>query len=821
MYLRRLEIAGFKSFAGRVKFDFKPGVVAIVGPNGSGKSNVAEAIQWVLGAQNSRDLRARKSEELIYSGSEGGKTKASMAEVVMTLEGKTSETELGVDQLIVSRRLYRSGETEYRLGGRKVLVKDLMKILAQAGFGTSSYTVIGQGMIDSLIIASPAERKLLFEEASGIRAFELERADTLRKLARAEERATALRDEVSQLIPERDALALQVDRLARHAQLTAQLRALRSQYIGSQLLRLRTERAAAKQSQKDWQQKLRQSEKILKQRQAEAQALASSSADNSAKQAQLLERLSQIDSERTALAEQIATIQAQLQILDQLQRQQGTRPVELKDQLKQIDGRLVEFRKKLIKQVAASEQYADRIAAHNKNIEGFTKQLTRLRAKLRSNQRNSYLAQALGLARLLVKDLQSDKPLQPAAMRLALHKLIRSVKLASESDLTAVPLEIAKLQQQISREIARREDIVEQQTTEIIKVRSIELDIHALEREEIELQARLAETREAHQDSPQERSKHATELRGLTKRRDALDGQAATLRAELTELTAGGTTDEQVALAHAVDAAARVVEDAQAELARLENAFQDYKRAEQALRDQATAWHIAARPSDQVENVDERDITRVEAEIEVIGEVDEALVQAHTELADRVSYLETQATDMEAGVKDLRKVLTELERRIQTTFEKNFARINTEYTKQFARLFRGGSAALELTRYEDDEYGIEITAKPPGKRVELLSSLSGGERALAAIALLAAILSVNPSPFVVLDEVDAALDDANAQLFTETLKQLARHSQLLVITHNHETMLSADALYGITTTPKAASTVIAVDLQAAEALTVG
>ncbi len=820
MYLRRLEIAGFKSFAGRVKFDFKPGVVAIVGPNGSGKSNVAEAIQWVLGAQNSRDLRARKSEELIYSGSEGGKAKASMAEVVMTLEGKTGETELGVDQLIVSRRLYRSGETEYRLGGRKVLVKDLMKILAQAGFGASSYTVIGQGMIDSLIIASPAERKLLFEEASGIRAFELERADTLRKLARAEERATALRDEVGQLMPERDALALQVDRLARHAQLTAQLRALRSQYIGSQLQRLRTDRAAAKQSQKEWQQKLRQSEKTLKQRQAEAQALASSSADNSAKQAQLLEQLSQIDSERTALAEQIATIQAQLQMLDQLQRQQGTRPVELKDQLKQIDSRLAEFRKKLIKQVAASEQYADRIAAHNKNIEGFTKQLTRLRAKLRSNQRNSYLAQALGLARLLVQDLQSDKPLQPAAMRLALHKLIRSVKLASESDLTAVPLEIAKLQQQISREIARREDIVEQQTTEIIKVRSIELDIHALEREEIELQARLAETREAHQDSPQERSKHVAELRGLTKRRDALDGQAVTLRAELTELTAGGTTDEQVALAHAVDAAARVVEDAQAELAGLENAFQENERAEQALRDQAAAWHVAARASDQVEVVDERDITRVEAEIEVIGEVDEALVQAHTELADRVSYLEAQATDMEVGVKNLRKVLTELERRIQTTFEKNFARINAEYAKQFARLFRGGTAALELTRYEDDEYGIEITAKPPGKRVELLSSLSGGERALAAIALLAAILSVNPSPFVVLDEVDAALDDANAQLFTETLKQLARHSQLLVITHNHETMLSADALYGITTTPKAASTVIAVDLQAAEALTV-
>ena len=210
MYLRRLEIAGFKSFGSRVKLDFRPGISAIVGPNGSGKSNVAEAIRWVMGEQNVRSLRLGKTEDLIYSGSDSGKAQSSMAEVIMTLEQDGSnpkaKKKLDFSELVISRRLYRSGESEYRLAGKPVRVKDLQKILAQVGFGASSYAVIGQGMIDTLLIASPSERKLLFEEASGIRAFEIERSNTLRKLQAAREQSLMLEREVAVLAPEEAAM---------------------------------------------------------------------------------------------------------------------------------------------------------------------------------------------------------------------------------------------------------------------------------------------------------------------------------------------------------------------------------------------------------------------------------------------------------------------------------------------------------------------------------------------------------------------------------------------------------------------------------------
>ena len=814
MYLRRLEIAGFKSFADRVKIELEPGVSAIVGPNGSGKSNIAEAIRWVLGERAGRTLRAAKTEELIFSGTEKGRAKASMAEVSMVLSGDARDTELATEELRISRKIYRSGESEYRINGRKVLARDLAKILAQAGFGTSSYTVIGQGMVEGLIIASPAERKLLFEEASGIRGFELERAEVLVRLRQARDQADTLRGESAQLIPERDKIGRQVDRLARRREVAGDLKVAQQTFLQQELTRVRDAQKATKQQTASLEKHIAQLAKQEKDLQAKADSLASASKTNTAEHAAVLSALADLDQKRTDITELIARAEVELELkqADVAAKAKLVQPGKSRDQATK---RLASLQEQLQEQTKKSEGLNEKVAAFDEKIRGLTKQLTALRQALRANQRAGYLGQALGLAQMISRQLTDDKELSKDQLRIVLHKLVRTVKLAHDSDLADAPERIARLQQQIAREMTKREEITEKQTTIIIRIRSLELDIHAQERELEELKAPTHE--KELKALKKEVAVREKELQKMHTKRDTYEAEQERLRAELNGISRQDTTQKQVEIAHALEEAHQLVRVRQDELERCRVQDRELSRDETSLLAQAKHWSVKVAPASKSEHqVSRDDITRLEAELALIGEIDETLVATHTELDGRVKYLEGQAQDMERAIGDLEKVLEELARRIKSTFEENFARINKAFGKNFASLFAGGSAELTLLQLDEENYGIEISVQPPGKRVTALSTLSGGEKALSAIALLAAILEVNPSPFVLLDEVDAALDDRNAQLFQQTLTRLAKKSQILVITHNHETMVHADRLYGVTASPRTASTVLSVKLSEVE-----
>ncbi len=814
MYLRRLEIAGFKSFADRVKLELEPGVSAIVGPNGSGKSNIAEAIRWVLGERAGRTLRAAKTEELIFSGTEKGRAKASMAEVSMVLSGDARDTELATEELQISRKIYRSGESEYRINGRKVLARDLAKILAQAGFGTSSYTVIGQGMVEGLIIASPAERKLLFEEASGIRGFELERAEVLARLRQAREQADTLRGESAQLVPERDKIGRQVDRLARRREVAGNLKVAQQTFLQQELMRVRDAQKTTKQQTISLEKYIFQLAKQEKDLQAKADSLASASKTNTAEHAAVLSALADLDQKRTDITELIARAEVELELkqADVATKAKRVQPGKSRDQATK---RLASLKEQLQEQTKKSEGLNEKVAVFDDKIRGLTKQLTALRQALRANQRAGYLGQALGLAQMISRQLTDDKELSKDQLRIVLHKLVRTVKLAHDSDLADAPERIARLQQQIAREMTKREEITERQTTIIIRIRSLELDIHAQERELEELKAPTHE--KELKALKKEVAVREKELQKMHTKRDTYEAEQERLRTELNGISSHDTTQKQVEIAHALEEAHQLVRVRQDELERCKAQHKELSRDETSLLAQAQHWGVNVAHTNKSESqVSRDDITRLEAELALIGEIDETLVATHAELDERIAYLEGQAQDMERAIGDLEKVLEELARRIKSTFEENFARINKAFGKNFASLFTGGSAELTLLQLDEENYGIEISVQPPGKRVTALSTLSGGEKALSAIALLAAILEVNPSPFVLLDEVDAALDDRNAQLFQQTLTRLAKKSQILVITHNHETMVHADQLYGVTASPRTASTVLLVKLSEVE-----
>ena len=213
----------------------------------------------------------------------------------------------------------------------------------------------------------------------------------------------------------------------------------------------------------------------------------------------------------------------------------------------------------------------------------------------------------------------------------------------------------------------------------------------------------------------------------------------------------------------------------------------------------------------------EREITRLRDRMKRVGYAGENAVEDYEKEAARHAFLLEQLDDVDGAAAALRGALSDLHDTMRERFDATFAKVSVVFSEMFSKLFGGGSARLVVAGGEDGETtGIDIVAQPPGKRLQSLALLSGGERSLTAVALLFAILKVNPTPFCLLDEVDAALDEANVVRFREELKRLARETQAIVITHNRGTTEIADALYGVSMRDDGVSQVLSLRLDPEE-----
>jgi len=262
VYLKRLEMMGFKSFAVRTMFEFSTGVTAVVGPNGAGKSNVADAVRWVLGEQSMRQLRGKKSEDIIFSGGLG-KASLGLAEVSLTIDNTTGWVPSEYSEITVTRRSYRSGENEYLINKQKVRLKDVVLLLAQARIGHDSYTVVGQGLIDAALSLRAEERRGLFEDAAGIRPFQVQRTDAENRLRQTEQNLDRLRDIGSEIEPRLEPLAEQARRAIESRQLNGELQEVLLTWYALQWRRLLTNRECAEIAEQEQAQHVRQMEQAL------------------------------------------------------------------------------------------------------------------------------------------------------------------------------------------------------------------------------------------------------------------------------------------------------------------------------------------------------------------------------------------------------------------------------------------------------------------------------------------------------------------------------------------------------------------------------
>ncbi|HVB23255.1 MAG TPA: chromosome segregation protein SMC [Ktedonobacteraceae bacterium] len=262
MYLKRLDMLGFKSFALRTQMEFSTGITAVVGPNGAGKSNVADAMRWVLGEQSMRQLRGKKSDDIIFVGGHG-KAPLGLAEVSLTLDNSTGWVPSEYSEITVTRRSYRSGENEYLINKQKVRLKDVVLLLAQARIGHDSYTVVGQGLIDAALSLRAEERRGLFEDAAGIRPFQVQRADAENRLRSTEQNLDRLRDIVGEIEPRLAPLAQQARRAAEFTQLNSELQDVLLTWYALQWRRLRTVKDRAEVAELEQAQHVRQLERAI------------------------------------------------------------------------------------------------------------------------------------------------------------------------------------------------------------------------------------------------------------------------------------------------------------------------------------------------------------------------------------------------------------------------------------------------------------------------------------------------------------------------------------------------------------------------------
>jgi chromosome segregation protein len=754
MYLSKLEIQGFKTFANKTVLLF-PGakgdrhaLTTIVGPNGSGKSNLADAIRWALGEQSLKLLRGKQSEDVIFSGSTG-RARSGFAEVSLTFDNSDHSVPVDFNEVVITRRLYRDGESAYLVNDAQTRLADIRLMLAEANVGQQSYSVIGQGMVDHILVATPEERKSFFDDAMGVKPLQIKRHEAILKLKRTAENLSEVRMLLNEIEPRLRSLKRQANRLEKRGAIEVELKDLRRRYYGTlwwnlhdQLISVRANHekleetvARAVEKVKVLEEKVSAKEREEKIKDTTDEGLVT-----------LQKEYQETQRERSRLRDEEFSIERQIE-LTKVKAETTWAPLPLSKIIEEVEG--ISNSQKTLAERLRSSTSLDEVKKLADEIEGVFDRSSKL-----------------------VSRLQKPAPVEakPDPMLVAKRDGIKNQRLKIETKLS-------ELEKAINASAS--------------KEKTDRSELFAMHRE----------------------------LRQVEEER------------------------------HRVEAAWH---ETQIELARLEEREKNLDREIQEEMGEDALTTKANRPTEKIETDSlYPEIQRLRYQLELIGGIDPETIKEYEETNERFAFLSEQVDDLEKAIKDTEKVIDELDEKIKDQSDDAFKKINREFQRFFKILFGGGNCELIKLTFEDLKaeendvaldraltetaeteqakeeekiepifqekkdrvIGIDIQATPPGKKLKSLNLLSGGERALTSIALVSAIMATNPAPFVVLDEVDAALDEANTVRFASILEELAKLTQFIVITHNRATMEKADVLYGVTMGEEGTSKVLSVHMK--------
>lgn len=725
MRLKELELSGFKSFAKKTSLIFDSPITAIVGPNGSGKSNVAEAFRWVLGEQSLKSLRGKRGEDLIFNGAQNT-ARLNKASAKVFFDNSDRKVNIDFDQVIIERSVFRDGANEYSLNNSKVRLKDVLELLSSVSLGATGHHIISQGEADKILNATISERRLIIEEALGLKIYQWKIAESEKKLDKTEENIRQVESLRREIAPHIKFLQKQVEKIEKADELRRELKALYLEYLKKQDLYLKNFEKKISLEKNDPTRELSLVEEKFK---------------------QLNESLAQsnVDSEKL---KKISETEGQL-------RNSRYKKDELSRQLGRLEG-MIEIKSERVK--TASEETFDQVVDYSqvanliKNIENFV-------ATAEQEDDLSAIKNTL----FKIKDLLTQ-------FSAGHHKVVEPNQAWIE-ELATMKEEKEKAEIEMKRladEDSRLTIELEETKTQLEKEKE---DTRGAEREIFELRSRRSELR--------------SQLEAIRAREEKFKTESDEFKRELTEAVT--LVDREILGYETYDLGSDYQPEA-------DRASQEERR---------------------------RKIERIKIRLEDMGIDGTDVLEEFKEATERDEFLMRELEDLFKSAESLKVLIRDLKEKIDTEFQEGVKKINKEFQNFFSLMFGGGTAMLEVVipekkkaksdmdisdfdsaevPVEDEEIygGIDVNISLPRKKIRGLQMLSGGERALTSIALLFAMSQVNPPPFLILDETDAALDEANSRKYGEMIENLSKYSQLILITHNRETMSRAGIIYGVT-----------------------
>ena len=812
MKFKKLEINGFKSFSDKTTFLIEDGLTGIVGPNGCGKSNIVESLRWCMGENSAKSMRGLGMEDVIFAGTSNRPSK-NISEVALLLDNKNKDGPLQYsefDEIGIRRKIEKDKGSKYYINDKEVRARDVQTFFADLSTGAHSPSLISQGKIGQLVTSKPVERRSVLEEAAGISGIHARRQEAETRLNAAENNLKRADELKKQQQKQLDNLKKQAEEATRYKEISKKIKTIEAGLFYLKIQEIEKDKKEISDKLGELEDEVsavnidfNHNNTLLEEENKKLAPLRDKKMESIAKLQKLNLDMNSLDEEETRvkslqekLEKSITTIESDLERERSISLDAGLNEKRIskeKEELLKTENELIE-----VESVSSNELTSSKV-----NLNNLQTQLDALLNKI-----ENYIDQEKKLTKNIFRELK---------------ELVKKITLSQEEYAD----KYGKNRSIQSDSIKRKERIknidIELQNWRSLKSNSEKM-ISELSGRKEKIKFELDENKKNPERIATSKGQNLQNLENTKKRNEEVEMELIEAEKKYN-LINQNLKEVQSKLSNLKENKARSEATIEGMNNRKKDLLYSLKNElsvenESSLLMQSDLHNIS---SENLPNIEDQElkVEKIKKQRESLGSVNLKADEERGKYETEIKKMEDDRADLYSAIVKLKASINELNQKGRERLLEAFTKVNRKFNEVYTKLFSGGTAKIELVDSDDPlEAGLEMFVSPPGKRLQSITLLSGGEQALTALSLIFAVFLVNPSPICVLDEVDAPLDDANVTRFCGLLDELTKitKTKFIIITHHALTMSRMHRLYGVTMAEQGISQLVAVDLQKAEGL---